>query len=74
MQIGNREDLDNARNAIRDQFDAVWIQAETIGPKEARAIRCALALDRPRLHHNSPNWTISLSGRHCGQHNLIIYA
>lgn len=62
MQIGNRKDLDDARNALRDQFDAVWIASAVVGHKEARAIRCALALDAPRFFHDCPNWQILPSG------------
>lgn len=52
MKIGNRKELDAAREAMRDAFDAVWIAADEIGQKEARAIRCAIALNgKP-----SPNW------------------
>ena len=70
MQIGNRQDLDNARNALRDQFDAIWLASDTIGPKEARAIRCATALDKPRIHVSGYNWEILPGGRLCG-HNAV---
>lgn len=75
MYIGNRNHLDAARDALRDQFDAVWMAAETIGPREARAIRCAIALDRPRTQHASGyNWTITAGARSCGSHNRVILA
>ncbi len=74
MQIGNRKDLDAARNALRDAFDAVWMETEEFGPREKRAVRCALALDNPRVFHLSPNWTILPGGRVCGQHNAVILA
>jgi len=74
MQVGNRQELDSAREALRDQFDAIWMQSDSIGRKEERAIRCALALDYPRLHHNSLNWTITKGGRHYGPHNSVIYS
>ncbi|WP_189521118.1 hypothetical protein [Mesorhizobium sp. M1B.F.Ca.ET.045.04.1.1] len=66
MQIGNRKELDAAREAMRDAFDAVWLSSATIGPKEARAIRCAIALDRPRVFHLAPNWRIFPGGRFVG--------
>jgi hypothetical protein len=74
MQIGNPKALDAAREAMRDAFDAIWLASDKIGPKESRAIKCAIALDRPRIHHNSPNWTIFRGGRACGAHNAVIYA
>lgn len=74
MKIGNRQELDSERDSLRDAFDAAWLQSETIGPKEARAIRCAIALDKPRLHHLAPNWTIFRGGRACGMHNAVIRA
>lgn len=74
MQLGNRNELDAARDAMRDAFDAVWLASDTIGTKEARAVRCAIKLDQPRLHHASPNWTIFKGGRLCGSHNAVIRA
>ena len=74
MQIGNRKELDAARNALRDQFDAVWMGCETIGDKERRALHCALALDRPNYHHNRGNWIIFPGGRLTGWSNRILYA
>lgn len=61
MQIGDRKQLDAAREEMRDAFDAVWLTAEEIGPKEARAIRCAAKLDR----NPSDNWNsrIFIGGR-----------
>lgn len=74
MQIGNRKELDAARETLRDAFDAIWIAAESIGPKESRAIRCAIALDRPGYQHLSPNWLIMPGARACGDFNKIILA
>lgn len=74
MKIGNRHELDAAREAMRDAFDAIWLASSTIGPKESRAIRCAIALDKPRLHHASPNWRIFPGGRACGSFNAVIRA
>ncbi|MBE0561835.1 MAG: hypothetical protein IH622_13615 [Ochrobactrum anthropi] len=74
MKIGDRQALDAEREFMRDQFDAVWQASETIGRKEERAIRCAISLDAPRIHHRSPNWTITPYGRFCGPHNAVIYA
>lgn len=66
MQLGNRRELDKAREDLRDAFDAIWLASDTIGPKEHRAIRCAIALDRPRHRHLSPNWRIFPGGRSVG--------
>ena len=70
MQAGNRRELDAAREAIRDAFDAIWIASsvkiDDSKSKEARAVRCAIALDRPTHFHNSPNWIIFPGGRACG--------
>lgn len=62
MQIGNRQELDAARDAMRDAFDAIWFASDKIGPKESRAIKCALALDKPRLD-SGYNWRIFPGGR-----------
>lgn len=62
MQIGNRAELDAERNALRDRFDAVWMASESIGDKERRAIRCAMALDRPN-HDTSGVWITFPGGR-----------
>lgn len=72
MKIGNRATLDAERNALRDQFDAVWLSSDTIGPKEKRAIRCAIALDKPNHEHGRGNWTIFPGGRACGL-NTVLY-
>jgi hypothetical protein len=74
MQLGNRRQLDHERNTLRDQFDAIWLRSTHIGPKEERAIQCAIKLDKPRYQHNSPNWTIFKGGRLIGPHNSIIFA
>lgn len=74
MQIGDGKQLDAEREAMRDAFDAVWLRAESIGPTEARAIRCAIALDRPRHFHRSYNWRIFKGGRACGEFNRVILA
>ena len=75
MQIGNRKELDRAREYLRDQFDSVWINYEGRDDSACRrAMRCAAALDKPRAFHASPNWTIFPGGRMCGQHNAIILA
>lgn len=77
MQIGNRAALDAAREALRDAFDAVWIASPVMGDKEARAVRCAAALDKPR--HGGGNWTLILDdsgnivARITGAHNHVIY-
>lgn len=63
MQIGNRLSLDTERNAMRDAFDAVWIASDKIGPTEARAIRCAIALDRPNYAQAGCGWRIWPGGR-----------
>jgi hypothetical protein len=63
MQIGNRKELDAAREAMRDAFDAIWLASDKIGHKESRAIKCALALDKPRLD-SGYNWRIFPGG--CG--------
>lgn len=76
MQIGNRKALDDARNALRDQFDAVWLAADTldtITTKEVRAMHCAIRLDKPNYQHNRGNWTIWQGGRGTGL-NAILYA
>lgn len=73
MQIGNPAQLDSAREALRDQFDAIWIASESIGPREARAIRCSIALDKPRTAQGY-NWRIFEGGRACGPFNAVIYA
>ena len=73
MQIGNRAALDSARETLRDRFDAVWIASTTIGPREERALRCAIALDKPG-HDNSTNWAIFKGGRACGEFNRVILA
>jgi hypothetical protein len=52
MQIGNSETLNAERNALRDQFDAVWLASNKISAVEARAIRCALALDKPNMSNH----------------------
>lgn len=62
MKIGNRKELDAAREALRDQFDAIWLASETIGDRERRAIRCAFALDAPR--HKQGSWVILPFGRY----------
>ncbi len=78
MQIGNPKELDAARNALRDAFDEVWMSSPVAGHKERRAIRCALALDAPRLPRG--NWTLifnskgEMIGRITGAHNDIIRA
>ncbi|TIW23125.1 MAG: hypothetical protein E5V63_25530 [Mesorhizobium sp.] len=66
MIVGNRQSLDAARETLRDQFDAVWLASSSVGAKEARAIRCAIKLDAPRLNHLAPNWRIFKGGRSCG--------
>lgn len=64
MQIGNRESLDSARDALRDQFDAVWLAAPKAGLREVRAMRCAMKLDHARTHSaNGCNWIIFEGGR-----------
>lgn len=62
MQIGNRAELDAERNALRDRFDAVWMASESIGNTERRAIRCAIALDKPN-HDTSGVWIMFPGGR-----------
>lgn len=64
MQIGNRQQLDKAREDMRDAFDAIWLASESFGPREVRAVRCALALDKPR-HDSGYNWRIFPGGRAC---------
>ena len=63
MQIGNRIALDAARESLRDQFDAIWLSSGAFGDKEARAIRCAVALDKPR-HSDPCSWRIAPGFRH----------
>lgn len=58
MQIGNPAALDAEREAMRDAFDAVWMNQTERTPLALRAARCAIALDAPRLFHASPNWRI----------------
>lgn len=74
MQIGNRKRLDAEREALRDAFDAIWMASDSIGPKESRAIKCAIALDRPDWQCFSPNWLIFPGGRACGDFNKTIRA
>ena len=74
MQVGNQTQLDASREALRDAFDAIWMAAESIGPKESRAIKCAIALDQPSWQHISPNWMIFPGGRACGDFNKVILA
>ena len=62
MYIGNRAQLDAARETLRDQFDAVWLASPVMGERESRAARCAMALDRPRSFHLSPNRRIFKGG------------
>ncbi len=57
MQIGDRKTLDGEREALRDRFDAIWMASDASGPTERRAVRCALALDKPRFHC-STSWRI----------------
>lgn len=58
MRIGNPAKLDAEREAMRDAFDALWINEAERTPRAMRAARCAAALDAPRLFHASPNWRI----------------
>lgn len=71
MQIGNRLALDAARDALRDQFDAVWLASDSIGSKESRAIKCAMSLDRCRNQYGS-GWIIGKGWRRTAP--AIIYA
>ncbi|AMX93674.1 MULTISPECIES: hypothetical protein [Mesorhizobium] len=66
MIIGNRKELDTARETLRDQFDAIWLASDIIEAKEARAIRCSIKLDAPRHNHLAPNWRIFPGGRFVG--------
>lgn len=63
MKLGNRAALDTERETLRDSFDAIWVASTEIGETEARAIRCAIALDKPS-HDNSYNWRILEGGPH----------
>lgn len=63
MQIGNRTALDTERNALRDRFDALWLASSTIGTLEARAIKCAIALDEPNHRQSGWCWRIYPGGR-----------
>lgn len=74
MYVGNRQALDEAREALRDQFDAIWIESDTLGPRETRAVRCAIALDKPGRTQAGWNKTIFPGGWCVGPHNLVIRA
>lgn len=62
MQIGNPAALEAARNALRDQFDAVWQGSPVLGDTELRAARCAMYLDAPR-YDASGGWRITPGAR-----------
>lgn len=70
MQIGNQKELDAARESMRDAFDAVWLASSEIGPKESRAIKCAIALDKPR-HDQGYSWRIFKGGRACPSGEIV---
>lgn len=63
MKLGNPAQLNANRNALRDQFDAVWLASPTMGDKEARAVRCAASLDRPNYEQPGLGWRIFQGGR-----------
>lgn len=71
MQIGNREALDQARNDLRDQFDAIWMFTEAFGPRERRAVRCAMRLDEANYIGSRGNSQIYPWGRSTRWPNVI---
>jgi hypothetical protein len=75
VQVGNRQQLDAKRHALRDAFDAAWMSETKKTSRGQRAAHCAVLLSNPDLaNHRFANSIIGRGWRRTAPDVLICAA